>query len=153
MSKPIQVTRRLEFDAGHRLVGHESKCRYLHGHHYCAEITVQGPQLDGCGRVVDFSVLKQRVGSWIDEQWDHNMILNQLDPLLRLTETEIGVPDVLEICGQEPYIMNRNPTAENMVQELAIYAEICLRGCEIQLVKIRLYETPNCWADWYADNQ
>ena len=38
-SAMISVTRRLEFDAGHRIPDHRSQCRNLHGHRYVLEIT------------------------------------------------------------------------------------------------------------------
>ena len=57
----IEITRRLEFDAGHRVLGHEGKCKNLHGHRYSAEITVTAPDLDGLGRVIDFGVIKEKV--------------------------------------------------------------------------------------------
>ncbi|MDP2056292.1 MAG: 6-carboxytetrahydropterin synthase, partial [Thiobacillus sp.] len=34
------ITRRLEFDAGHRIPNHASQCRHLHGHRYALEITL-----------------------------------------------------------------------------------------------------------------
>ena len=39
---PMQITRRLEFDAGHRIPDHQSQCRHLHGHRYAIEITLAG---------------------------------------------------------------------------------------------------------------
>src|SRR5262245_52482042 len=74
-------TRKLEFDAGHRVLGHGGKCRHLHGHRYVAEVTCYAEELDKLGFVVDFSVIKTVVGDWIDENFDHNMILNPKDPL------------------------------------------------------------------------
>lgn len=65
------VTRRIEFDAGHRITRHESRCAHPHGHRYVAEVTVAAPELDPAGRVVDFGVMKQILGAWIDEHWDH----------------------------------------------------------------------------------
>lgn len=50
----ITVTRVLEFDAGHRVVNHESKCATLHGHRYKVEIVAAAPGLDSLGRVIDF---------------------------------------------------------------------------------------------------
>ena len=38
----MQVTRKLEFPAGHRLMDHEGGCKDLHGHNYAVEITVAG---------------------------------------------------------------------------------------------------------------
>ena len=36
------ITRRLEFDAGHRISTHTSQCRHLHGHRYAIEVTLSG---------------------------------------------------------------------------------------------------------------
>ena len=38
----MRITRRLEFDAGHRIPNHDSRCRHLHGHRYAIEVTVSG---------------------------------------------------------------------------------------------------------------
>ena len=75
------VTRRVEFDAAHRVMKHESKCRHLHGHRYAAEITCEG-KLDTLDRVIDFGVIKNLVGEWIDELLDHGTILNVEDTAL-----------------------------------------------------------------------
>jgi len=39
----LTITRRLEFDAGHRIPHHAGKCCHLHGHRYAIELTVSGP--------------------------------------------------------------------------------------------------------------
>jgi len=67
----IRITRKIEFDSGHRVLGHEGKCAHLHGHRYVAEITVESAGLDSLGRVVDFSVIKEKVGKWVDENWEY----------------------------------------------------------------------------------
>lgn len=43
-----------DFCAGHRVVGHENKCRHLHGHNYRVTFYCESQELDGVGRVVDF---------------------------------------------------------------------------------------------------
>ena len=40
----MRITRRLEFDAGHRIPDHASQCRHLHGHRYALEITLSGEE-------------------------------------------------------------------------------------------------------------
>lgn len=134
------ITRKLEFDAGHRLMNHEGKCRHYHGHRYSAEFTVTAPDLDLLGRVIDFSVIKTSVGNWIDYNLDHNMILNMHDPLLQIE----GI-----FKGRGPYILqnSENPTAENIAKLLFDVASRLLPP-EITVIKVRLYETPNCWADY-----
>lgn len=135
-----QVTRKLEFDAGHRLIGHEGKCRHLHGHRYVAEITCRADDLDGVGRVIDFSVIKEKVGGWIDEYWDHNTLLNRRDFLIDHIKT--SQPD------KHPFEMSENPTAENMASFLFYTAEDLLRDYPIKVVSVRLWETPNCYAHY-----
>ena len=42
----VECVRILKFDAGHRVVNHESQCRTLHGHEYRAEIHARAARLD-----------------------------------------------------------------------------------------------------------
>ena len=138
----MQITRKIEFDAGHRLVGHESKCANLHGHRYVAEITVSAAALDSVGRVIDFSKIKELVGGWIDLYWDHNMLFNKNDPILDVMDQQ----DPL-YGKKKPYLMSENPTAENMARVLLGIAQELLEPHGIAVDRIRLYETPNCWAE------
>lgn len=130
------ITRRLEFDAGHRLIGHEGKCKYLHGHRYVAEITIYADRLDKLGRVVDFGVVKDKLGSWIENNWDHNMILHKDDPLLKVEREIFGT--------RYPYVLSCNPTAENLAEHLSTVAERILLDCNV--TKVTIWETPNCKA-------
>ena len=139
------ITRSFEFDAGHRVLGHEGKCRHLHGHRYRAEVTVQAPELDSLGRVVDFSVLKEKVGGWIDANWDHNVLLHRDDPLLHGYVSSAPIYDLW--LGKYPYSCYYNPTAENMAYDLYEKA-VAVMPPHIKVVQVRLYETPNCWADY-----
>jgi 6-pyruvoyltetrahydropterin/6-carboxytetrahydropterin synthase len=160
------ITRKLEFDAGHRLVGHESQCAYLHGHRYAAEITVRSADLDSVGRVVDFGVIKKVIGGWIQENWDHNIILNSEDPLLKYlriadTTAKNTIKNVQDpnrqhavsnaiFNGRKPYVLDKlNPTVEVMAKILARVSRDLLLDlkCNLHVQSVRLYETPNCWAD------
>lgn len=135
----ITCTRRLEFDAAHRVRQHESKCRNLHGHRYVVEVTAHAPELDMLGRVVDFGVMKERLGGWIDTHWDHQTLLWAEDrPLGEAIHQQ---------TGQSVYYLPYNPTAENMARYLL--EEICptLFQAPLEITQIRLWETPNCYAD------
>jgi 6-pyruvoyltetrahydropterin/6-carboxytetrahydropterin synthase len=148
----MQITRKLEFDAGHRVLKHESKCRHLHGHRYVVELTVEADQLDALGRVVDFSVLKSVVGGWVDEHWDHNILLHPEDPLWQVWDSELVQPEFSDsVFGSKmPYMMptDCNPTAENLAMVLFNIASSLLRDTALRVVHVRIYETPNCWADY-----
>jgi 6-pyruvoyltetrahydropterin/6-carboxytetrahydropterin synthase len=137
----ISVTRKLEFDAGHRVMNHESKCATLHGHRYVVEITAEAQSLDNVGRIIDFSVLKDKIGTWLDTNWDHNVIIYDKDS------------DTLKALRwiprkKEPWAAPWNPTAENMARHLLIV--VCpteLKGTGVMVTKVRVHETPNCYAD------
>lgn len=148
MNGTILCTRDFHFDAGHRVLGHESKCAHLHGHRYKADVTVRAPQLDALGRVMDFGAVKKIIGTFIDEEWDHNMLLNQDDPLLGLS-AGFETPSTIDLIGRTPYVMSqsRNPTAENIAIELYECAQPLLPP-EIKIVSIVIHETPNCRAEF-----
>jgi 6-pyruvoyltetrahydropterin/6-carboxytetrahydropterin synthase len=137
-------TRKIEFDAGHRVHGHESKCARLHGHRYVLEITAAAPELDGIGRVVDFSVLKGILGRWVDETWDHRTLLWEDDDILG---SHTDPPWFEQHAGfvRVPF----NPTAENMAAYLLdFFGDLLLTaGVDVTITKVRVYETPNCWAE------
>jgi len=138
----ITCTRRLEWDAMHRIPNHESSCRAFHGHRYVAEIECEADALDELGRVIDFGLVKAKVGSWIDEYWDHTAILAKDDP-------EAGAVAEVNARMQSPvYWLSAHPTAENMVAELARVSQELLSSSGITIARIRLWETPNCSAVW-----
>lgn len=133
----LTCTRRIEFDAAHRLVNHEGKCRHLHGHRYVVDITCEST-LDSVGRVVDFGVVKQLVGGWVDETLDHGTILNETDT------------DLVELCerkGWKFYRMQVNPTVENLARLIHNKSRALLIQSGVEVTHVRVYETPNGWAD------
>lgn len=145
------IVRKITFDAGHRVYGHEGKCNHLHGHTYTAEIMVSAYSLDSVGRVVDFSVIKDKVGGWINQWWDHNLLLNERDPLAGLFDeilcAEGMVPvDMQQLNGRAPYRMPCNPTAENMARILFDVASSLLESEGLRINQVKLWETPNCFA-------
>lgn len=136
----ISCTRRIEFDAAHRIIDHESKCKMLHGHRYVVEITFHSQELDKLGRIIDFGQVKDILGSWIDKNLDHNTILSVKDK-------ELG--DLIsKTTGQNIYYLENNPTAENLAQHL--FADITPKlfaDFDTKITKIKLYETPNCMTE------
>jgi len=141
----ITCTRRIQFCAGHRVYGHENKCSNIHGHNYVLLATAVGSHLDNIGRVIDFSVIKEKLGGWIDTKWDHGFLVFEKDTpcremLGRIKNSSGG--------DTKEYIMEENPTAENMAKHLII--EICphlFRNTGIKISKIVLWETENCYAE------
>ena len=141
--KKVEITRRIEFDAGHRVFGHESKCANIHGHRYAALIScapIGG--LDTVGRVIDYSVVKELVGGWIDENLDHGMLLFEDDPLVEYWVGGFGSEN------HKHFIMDVNPTAENIAKLIFKEASDLLCAYDISVTKVVVYETPNCSAEY-----
>jgi 6-pyruvoyltetrahydropterin/6-carboxytetrahydropterin synthase len=134
----ISVTRRLEFDAGHRLIAHESKCANAHGHRYVAEIECTSDRLDQVGRVIDFGEVKRLVGGWIDDKWDHAFLVEEGDPLYLWLESN----------AQRVYVFppGHPPTAENIAAHLLMQSRLLLATKAIYVCSVKVWETPNCWA-------
>ena len=137
----LTCTRRIQFCAGHRVMGHENKCSNLHGHNWVAEITARAMVgLDKVGRVVDFSVLKQRYGDWIDAAWDHGMILHAADQWFNLLSSP-------QVPFTKLFAFDRNPTSENLAEHLLRLGPELMQGTAVEIVHVRLYETENCWSE------
>lgn len=141
--RPWRATRRLQFCAGHRVRLHESKCRHPHGHNYVVLLTAEATRLDEAGRVVDFGVLKERFGRWIEEKWDHGTILQDSDDEMRAALIAFNGK-----AGFHPkaYHMSDAPTAENMAAYLLALGPALLDGTGCRLVQVELWETENCCA-------
>lgn len=133
----VTCTRRLSWSSAHRVMRHESKCAHLHGHNYQAEITCTAPELDSVGRVIDFGVIKERVGAWIDTHWDHGGIYHEGDhEILQLSRS----------MGWKVAILPDNPTAEVLARVLMDRAQKLLADAGIRVCRVMVEETDNCSA-------
>lgn len=138
-----QITRKVEFDAGHRIPNHESKCKNIHGHRYVLEATVAGPLLKSGsqeGMVVDFGILKSVMIDEIADRWDHAFLCWVNDKAMR---------QALETVGDQKFVLLGSvPTAENLARTAFTSLKRPLERHGLRLIQVRLYETPNCWADY-----
>jgi 6-pyruvoyltetrahydropterin/6-carboxytetrahydropterin synthase len=133
----FRVSRQIDFCYGHRLLNYQGKCRFLHGHNGRVVITIEANELDERGMVLDFSDIKRVVGRWIDEALDHRMLLRRDDPV---------VPFLQEL-GEPLFLMDANPTAENIAK--LIYQYAAQQGFPV--VGVQLWETPHCTAVYRPD--
>ncbi len=141
------ITRRLEFDAGHRIPDHRSQCRHLHGHRYVIEITLSGNIIDKAGdcangMVMDFSLVKDLAKANLVDEWDHAFLAYAGDRTI--VDFLNSLPD------HKTVILDQVPTAENLARIAFDRLNAAYRdtyGNHLRLERIRLYETPNCWAD------
>lgn len=143
----MQITRRLEFDAGHRIPSHTSQCRHLHGHRYAIEITLSGEIIttDGVseqGMIMDYSEVKRIAKEQLVDAWDHAFLVYQNDQ---------AVLDFLNsLPNHKTVVLEVPPTAENLAMLAFKLLDSAYRhsyGNNLQLERVRIYETPNNWAD------
>lgn len=146
----MQITRRLEFDAGHRIPNHNSQCKHLHGHRYAIEITLSGDIITAAGvseegMVMDFSDVKHIAKERVVDVWDHAFLVYRGD------KTVLDFLNTLP--GHKTVVMEVIPTAENLAKvafDLLHDAYRDTYGNHLKLERVRLFETPNNWADYTA---
>ena len=129
-----QVTKHIDFCYGHRLLNYDGKCRHLHGHNGRVEVRIQADKLDARGMVHDFADIKEVVKNWIDETLDHRMLLHKDDPIV----------GVLKQRGEAFFVMDENPTAENIAKLIFQHA----RSKGLPVVEVVLWETPTSSASY-----
>lgn len=137
----FSITKKIRFEAAHRLLNHAGKCRYLHGHSYVAEITVEAQTLTSpSGMVMDFAEVKGLIMPWVDENWDHNILLGRGDPMLSL-------PTMYSIFnGRVPYVFDGEPTVERMAKTLFMLVKSLSRD-GVRVAAVRIHETETSWAE------
>lgn len=169
------VTRRIEIDAGHRIMTHESKCRHLHGHRYAIEATCAtlDDQLRKIGEqsdmVLDFGFLKEEMLHAIDVPCDHSFIIALADAELLAMLAPLDRPEVWQqvlvatvqkqgFCataagrlGTRLYVVPFQPTAECLAHHWfdRLAPAVAQRsGGLAVLVSIAVWETPSSRADY-----
>ncbi len=118
------VCKIFSFEAAHYLPGYKGKCSNLHGHHWTLEVKVAGFVSPKTGMVIDFVNLKNLVNEKVISRLDHTCL-----------------NEVLE--GQVD-----NPTCENLLDWIWVRLyPIGSLSREVELVRLRLWETPNSYAE------
>lgn len=140
----ITAERYHDISCGHRVFAHESKCAHLHGHNYRFYFTVAAPELDTVGRVLDFSVIKERLCEWLEENYDHKFLIWQDDPFL---------PALASLDPQGVVSVPYNPTAENIAKHMVeVIAVEALKGTGCRLIKCSIDETRKCSAAYEIES-
>ncbi len=136
------ITKCFEFEACHKLnLTYDSPCAKIHGHSYKVELTIKSRKLDTNGMVLDFSELKP-IKTWVDENWDHGMIMSKSDPDIQKYRDDKNIK-----LFESDY---SNITAENMCVELIKQVETMFQNIEdhtqlanVDAVEVVIWETSN----------
>jgi 6-pyruvoyltetrahydropterin/6-carboxytetrahydropterin synthase len=128
------VTKSIDFCYGHRLLDYDGVCRHPHGHNGQVEIEVRKDRLDSRNMVCDFSDIKRIVKGWIDQAFDHKMLLRRDDPLVK----------ILQDLGEPVFICDSNPTAEHIAR--LIFQHAAAEG--LPVTRVKMWETPTSFAEY-----
>lgn len=144
----IRVTKQFGFEMSHALLNYDGLCRNIHGHSYKLQITVAGEPINQSGNpkdgmVIDFSTLKKIIQEQIVRHLDHSLMINENAPIDKLNQ--------LGQMYERHQVVPFQPTSENLVVYIAENVKPLLPE-HIELFSVRLYETANSFAEWYADD-
>ncbi len=145
----VRVTKIFRFEMAHALWGYDGLCKNIHGHSYILKVTVSGKPVEDpldkkLGMVIDFGDLKRMVNKHIVDIFDHSLILNNQAPVDKFN----NLPEMFD----RKTWFDFQPTAENLVIH---FAGILLSNLplDVHLHSLRLYETANSYAEWFAEDQ
>lgn len=134
----VYLTRKAEFSASHvyhnpaftpeenlRVFG---KCNNPngHGHNYTLEVTVKGPVDPATGFVMDLKELKEAMQREVLDSLDHRHLNKEV-----------------------PEFASRIPTTENLA--IVIWKRLAPALKVAQLHRVRIWETPDLFADFYGE--
>ena len=146
----IRLTKEFRFEMAHALWNYDGLCKNIHGHSYMLFVTVIGePIIDKTnpklGMVMDFGDLKRIVNEEIINRLDHCIVINKKAPTAQL----LSLPQM----SDRHELVDYQPTCENMLFDFADRIKRRLPE-NIQLHSLKLNETANSYAEWFAsDNE
>ena len=156
MKKVQYISRKGNFDSGHRVMNEFMKCFNIHGHTYLYELTFSFENMEEIGYALDFKEIKRVFCQWIDDILDHGMILNPKDDLLIRTTQEYGTKLwLMSLNGEREYC---NPSVENIAKEVFLAMDIlsdtlyAKAPTGLKIHKVQIYETPNCSTECFRDS-
>ena len=144
----IRVTKEFTFEMAHALWNYDGPCKNIHGHSYKLYVTVIGRTNEDTdstklGMVIDFSELKSIVKKYVVDYFDHSVIISS-------RSEQPDIKNVKEMFDKF-YIVDYQPTCENMVEHMAGLIAGALQG-NIELYSLKLCETATSYAEWYASD-
>lgn len=137
------ISRKGNFDSGHRVMNERMKCFNLHGHTYLYELTFEFNSMESIGYAIDFKEIKRVACQWIDDILDHGVLVNPHDEAVIECAIKTGSKIwYMSLNGKGEYC---NPTVENIAKEVFLAMEILFSVYpDLKIKKVKIFETPNC---------
>ncbi len=144
----VRVSKEFRWEMAHALWHYDGLCKNLHGHSYILRVTVRGEINSNIsdtklGMVIDFSDLKRIVNENIVKLFDHSVVLNK--------DAKVSSLEKVEEIFERIHFLPFQPTAENLVTHFADIIKENLPK-NIELISVRLNETANSFAEWFAED-
>ncbi|MDX9881519.1 MAG: 6-carboxytetrahydropterin synthase [Prolixibacteraceae bacterium] len=144
----IRVSKQFSFEMSHALFNYDGLCRNIHGHSYKLRITITGEPINDPGKpkngmVIDFGDLKKLINKSIVDELDHSLMINAAAPHRN--------PEELGQMYERFHVVGFQPTTENLVIYIAGKIQKLLPA-HLKLFSVRLYETVNSFAEWFASD-
>lgn len=146
----IRITKHFDFEAAHALPGYDGKCKNIHGHSYQLFVTIIGTPINDKtnpknGMVLDFGDLKKIVNTEIIDVFDHAIVLNK-------DSEHLSLANKIAEYSHRIVLVNYQPTSELMLID---FSEKIMRKLPkgVKLHSLKLYETNNSYAEWFASDQ
>ncbi len=138
----MKISKQIEWDMGHRVTNHKSKCRFLHGHRYKAEISLTGNLVDvkgssDEGMVIDFGDVKKIATKYVHDALDHGfMVWNKDKTLTNFFSKNKELKHIIV-----PFV----PTAENIAGWVFLQIDKHIKDkykTNLKLYSVKIWETP-----------
>lgn len=133
----ISITKKIEFEAAHRISNYPGSCSEIHGHTYKLEVTVSGEINRETDMVMDFKNLKEILQKTVIAHFDHALILKKNMENQTIFSSYLG-----KITWMES-----EPTAEQMLLWMVSSITPHLPS-GVSLQKLKLHETSGSFATW-----
>ena len=149
---PYRICKTIEIESGHMLSTHPDKCRFPHGHSRKVEFIIESDDLDASGMVCDFKIIKQSMGEWLDELFDHSLCMNRKDPMFDTMKkaygeriVEFDIDPTTEVLAKT--FFDAGKSALNDFHNRYPNSLYTLRS-SVRLVRVRVWETSSSWAEY-----
>ncbi len=144
----IRLTKEFRFEMAHALWNYDGLCKNIHGHSYILFVTIIGePIADESnpkyGMVMDFGELKQIVKEEVVDQLDHTVMISDKAPVDKLRD----IPQMTD----RYQIVSFQPTCENLLSDF-VNRIVPRLPQGVELFSLKLHETGNSYAEWFASD-
>jgi len=130
----MKITRRFKFFATHRLPEHGGADSFLHRHPFTVEATFEDVPRGQCYLAYSFGEIKMVLESILAE-WEDAVLVHEEDK------------ETLDFLQKGPHkylVFSKPPSTEAMAERLF---EIISQVANRELIRVRVYEGPDCWVD------